>query len=341
MAVTLKDVAARAKLSQTTVSLILNNKPVRVSAHKREQVFSIAKELNYKPNQLAKSLITKNSMTIGIIVPDIKNIFYSQLIDLIIPKLKDRNYNLILSTNNNNENDDIEQLEFLRTRQVSGVIIIFSNTMSERYIDVFNKFNQDNIPIILMDRFHEGFSDIPYIGVNNEYGGYLATKYLIDCNHKNIACIKGNILSDSSRKRYNGYIKALNEAGIPLNDNYVFQGNYKFESGEQLASEIVKHPEITAVFASNDMMALGLYRGLSAYGKRVGQDISIVGFDDIIFSSMLETPLTTINTEIDKIADATIGLLMAKINSEEIKEQYHIINPRLIVRDSVKILEKQ
>lgn len=338
MAVLLKDLAKKANTSKTTVSLVLNNKPVRVSKEKREEILRLAEDLNYKPNLTAQSLVTKRTMTIGLIVPDVRNLFFAELVRNIGNILREHNYSLLLCNTNNIEDEDIFQMELLRTKGVDGIFVIFSSTESEKYRNEIDKINREGIPLVIMDRAVKSVS-VPFVGVDDKQGGYFATKYLIDCHHKNIACIKGPLYSKSSNNRYKGYCRAMREAGLPICEKFIFQGNFEFESGEVCADEIVKHPEITAVFAENDMMALGLYRGLSTHGKKIGEDISIIGFDDIIFSSMTEIPLTTMNQNVEEISRNAVAILFGIINKEPIQNENVLSVPKLIVRKSVKILD--
>ena len=337
MAVLLKDLAEKANASITTVSLVLNNKPVRVSKKKREKILRLAEEMQYKPNRMAQSLITKRTMTIGLIVPDVCNLFFAELVRNIGNILREHDYSLLLCNTNNIENEDIYQMNLLRSTNVDGIFVILNSTDSEKYIETINKINEDNIPLVVMDRAVKSVN-VPFVGVDDKEGGFLATKYLLECNHKHIACITGPMYSMSSNNRFKGYCKALKEAGIPFREEYVFQGNFEFESGENCAEEILKNPDITAVFAENDMMALGLYRGVSALGKKVGDDISIIGFDDIVFASMVEVPLTTMNQNINAVAKNATNILLSMINKEKIENEKVLSVPELVVRKSVKIL---
>ena len=245
---------------------------------------------------------------------------------------------MLLCNTNNIEDEGIYQMDLLRSKGVDGIIVIFSSTETEKYINEIDKIKQEGIPLVVMDRAVKGVN-VPFVGVDDKQGGYIATKYLIDCNHKNIACITGLPYSMSSNNRFKGYCRAMREAGLPIRDEYIFQGNFEFESGEACAKKIVARPEITAVFAENDMMALGLYRGMAALGKKVGEDISIIGFDDIVFSSMTEIPLTTMNQNVETVARNAVTILFGMINKKEIKTESVLSVPELVVRKSVKILD--
>ncbi len=337
MSALLKDVAEKANTSITTVSLVLNNKPVRVSKKKKDLILKIAKELEYKPNQMAQSLVTKRTMTIGLIIPDIRNLFFTELVRSIGSNLRKLNYSLLLCNSDNLVDEDVYQMELLRLKSVDGIFVVFSDTNIEKYENEIRRLRAENIPVVIMDRYIDDV-DVPYVGVDDKRGGYLATKYLIECNHKEIACITGARYSISSKNRFEGYCQAMKEAGLAIKQEYIFHGNFEFSSGERLAENILEYPEITAVFAENDMMALGLYRGMSKYGKRVGKDISVIGYDDIVFSSMLDVPLTTMNQNVEDVAKKAVDVLMAIIHKNPIDSSKILSEPTLVVRDSVRIL---
>ena len=231
-------------------------------------------------------------------------------------------------------------MELLRMKSVDGMLVIFSDTNADKYVGELEKLKRANIPIVIMDQFEESL-DVKGVGVDDELGGYLATRHLIENNHTHIACITGPDYAFSSAKRFAGYCRALEEAGIPFNKDYVFKGDFKFASGELLGAEILKRKEITAVFAENDMMALGLYRAMTKAGKRIGKDISIVGFDDILYTSMLDVPLTTINQNVQDVAENAVSLLLSMVKNQPLGREIHYTRPHLVERDSVARLEKR
>lgn len=340
MSVLLKDVAEKVNMSITTVSLVLNGKPVRVSEKKRRLILKTASEMDYKPNQAAQSLVTKKTMTIGLIIPDICNLFFSEFVKFVGEKLKAQNYYLLLCNSNHFVDEEINQMELLRMKSVDGMLVIFSDTNADKYVGELEKLKRANIPIVIMDQFEESL-DVKGVGVDDELGGYLATRHLIENNHTHIACITGPDYAFSSAKRFAGYCRALEETGIPFNKDYVFKGDFKFASGELLGAEILKRKEITAVFAENDMMALGLYRAMTKAGKRIGKDISIVGFDDILYTSMLDVPLTTINQNVQDVAENAVSLLLSMVKNQPLGREIHYTRPHLVERDSVARLEKR
>lgn len=331
---TLRDIAAEVNLSVSTVSLILNNKGKRIHPKTALLVKETAKRLDYHPNAVARSLVQKRSMTVGLIVPDIQNIFFAELAKHISDFFKSKGYTLLLCNTDYDRREDIRQLNTLRANSVAGIIGVLTNSDDVEYMGEIDKMILSGMPFIMLDRAVEG-CDAPYIGTDNRYGAYIAIKHLLDNHHRNIAIITGPSDSVSATRRLEGYKEALADAGIPFNENLVFKGDYQSHSGYLAGKEILKDKRITAVFASNDMMAYGVYKAVREANKVVGCDLSVVGFDDLPFSEMLEVPLTSVSQNTSEIAVYAAERLLAEIKG--IKEEClkTLTPPVLSVRKSV------
>lgn len=332
---TLKDIAREAKVSITTASLVLNGKYGRVSQATIDRILEIAKKNNYQPNQIAVGLVTKKTKTIGLIVPDIQNTFFAEAAKHIEDEASKAGYNVILGNTNGKVEEDLKYINLFKRRGVDGLIISFSadSTNKKEQDNLLNVLNNLEIPFMSLDRWIEGLH-CPRVSIDHRKGGYLATMYLLNNGHRKIGCITGPMNVYTARRRLKGYQEALEEYGIPFDEKLVFEGNYRFESG-YLGGKNLLGKDMTAVFICNDLMSYGFYQAIREAGMVIPDDISVVGFDDLFFSQMLEVPLTTIRQPVDKIAIESWKLLLKQINGSNIKENIRL-EPQLIERKSVK-----
>lgn len=333
MRINLKYIAEKAGLSPTAVSLILNGKAVRISREKREQVLKLAEQYNYKPNSLARALATKETKIIGLLVPDITNYFFAETALHIEKTLREHGYTMILCNTADHGEEERKYIDLLLSYGVDGLLICISH---ESLFDeaLLQKLKQLDIACVAFDRFIEDLS-FPYVSIDNVYGSHLAMRHLIENGHNKIGYIGGpsNVLSAIQRKQ--GYIESLHEARIPLNEMYMKTGNYQFESGYLAGKSLLEESDITAVFVANDMMAYGFYKAARELGKRIPEDISVVGFDDLLFSSTLDVPLTSLKQSTDELAYNVCDILLKKLSGDKTPEHI-ILNPKLTIRNSVK-----
>ncbi len=339
MSYTLKDIAREAGVSITTVSLVLNNKQCRISPETRKKVLAIAKKYNYNPNSSARALVTKKTYTLGLILPDISNPFFSELAKGIENEAQEHNYSVIFCNSNQNPQKDINNLCLLIGKQVDGLIITTSLSDSDsEYIRQFNRIvYESKISAVAVDR------QIPQhnydsVSIDHLEGGFLAAKHLLELGHKKIGCITGPLDSATARERYNGYVNALEMFGVKADPNLVYPGNFQLDSGVEGAEYLVSQG-VSAIFACNDMMAFGAYRQVQAMGKIVGKDISIIGYDDIPLCELLEYPLTTIHQPISKMGRNACRLIIELIKEPQHKRQNIKFLPSLVVRKTTSKYE--
>jgi len=231
MRTTIKDIAAKTNLSVTTVSLVLNDKPSKISKKTRELVIKTALELQYRPNQLAVGLIKKRTKTIGLIVPDIRNSFFSTLAKGIEDECRKNGWTVILCNTSDKHERDIEYINVLASKSVDGILYCMSADSSlEKFQKSHDLLNKLNIPFIMLDRSFEMPNCIT-AKLDHVTGGYLATKYLLELGHKHIACVTGPSNLDDSNCRLEGYKKALQEVDIAYDKSIIVEGNYSMDSG--------------------------------------------------------------------------------------------------------------
>lgn len=332
MRITLKDIAKETGLSTTSVSLILNNRPNKISEKTKELVLKTAKEMGYRPNQLAIGLIKKRTKTIGLIVPDIRNSFFSLLAKGIEDACQKNGWTMILCNTGENGVRDAESIRVLSSKGVDGIIYSMSKDATETLPDTIALFKGYDIPFVMLDRFVPSIP-APIVTLNHEMGGFLAGSHLISLGHKRIACVTGPSILEDSRLRLVGFKRAMEENNIPFDESLLIEGNYQMDGGME-AAEKLTGKDFTAIFAFNDMMALGIYKSFSERGIKIPTDVSIIGYDDTFFSEFMEVPLTTIHQPIEKTGAAATDALIEAIESGKHIEPFPFFEPKLIVRKS-------
>jgi len=329
---TIKDIARLANVSNATVSRVINNYPY-INRKTKEKVLEIISKTDYQPNALARSLVTKKSGMIGVIVWDLASPFFSEIVREIGNECREKNYQPIFCSTDGNDKIQSEYIELLLQKNIEGFIIATAHLRDPQIEKLVLKGYP---PVVLIDRrLHTELAD--YVSVDNVEGAYLATKHLIDHGHKRIACISGPDNSSSGLERLEGYKKALTENNIPIDPTFIFPGNFLRTGGYKAAEKIVslKEKRPSAIFCSNDFMALGMLEFFGKQKIKVPQDIALVGFDDISIASLNFIQLSTIDSmKIDVVKNA-ISILMKKISNPDDGTHYSIkIKPKLIIRNS-------
>ena len=334
--VTIKDVATAAGVSVTTVSIVLNGKGASVPKATQERIFRAAEELQYTPNHTARSLAMGRTSTVGVIVPSITNFFFAELVRLLQGEFLKYGYEIVLCNNEESAELDLRYIRSLKCRNIDGLIFAPSAQILEaENEDVFKKtLEKLHLPFLFLDRYVKGY---PYIAIDNADGGYRLADYLLEKGHTRIGAVTGPLRLNSSANRLKGVKKRLAEAGVALPNEYVYEGQYDIETGER-AAEALLRTDVTAIFAFSDMQAYGVYKKLKELGKRVPEDISVVGFDDNVYSALLDTPLTTMRQPLKELAAATVQTMLAMIRGEKVAQKEKM-PARLVERESVRRLD--
>lgn len=335
--VRLIDIAQLADVSVATVSLVLNNKPNRISKNKRAEIEKIAKELNYIPNLSARQLVNRQSNTIGLIVPDLENMFFSSYVKKFQKMCLKQDYFVLVADSNDNYRNDLDLIDLMISKGVDAIVVAPSIDAAANDKEYISHLKRLRIPYVVIDRVFND-SAINSVSFDNELGMYLATKLVIKNNHKKIAFINGDDINTDRKIRYNGFKKAVLEENLDINEADVFNGSYTFESGYKTFGDIIKKSsDYSAVVAANDLIAYGVMKKANELGIRIPEDISIVGYDNLIFSSMLNVPLTTVDQNINMFVKET-GNLIKKIIKDKSYIETIVLQPKLLVRTSVKKL---
>ncbi|TYP75487.1 LacI family DNA-binding transcriptional regulator [Paenibacillus methanolicus] len=325
MKVSIFDVARRSGLSVVTVSRVINNAE-SVRPKNREKVLQAMRELDYQPNAAARSLARGKTGIIGLTLTTL----YDSVFDVIVKEINDRlaEHGYFLAISVTQEKEEGAHGAIFQEDRVDGVILLSPVRENEFVLELKKK----GIPFVMLDNQHRNPS-VTSVVVDNFKGGYEATKHLVDLGHKEIAHISGTELFLSSRERERGFLFAMEEAG--LTPMAVERGRFEVASGYEIASKWLEDGKLpSAVFASDDHIALGVMDALKNSGVRIPQDVSIVGYDDQLLASQFRPKLTTVRQPARLIGRHGVELLLDAINGETKKNVTLQLEPQLIVRDS-------
>ena len=327
---TIKDIAREAGVSITTVSRVLNNKAEGMSKETREKVLKVMADLNYQPNKLARGLVTKRSNMLGLIVPNISNPFFPELCRGAEDEANQRNYSLIICNSDDQSQKEENYLRLLQEQQVDGILLSSKNKLSQSSKE---QLESGKIAYVLFDRGGEA-SNHSGVFLDNDKGGYIAGKHLADLGHTNIACMTGPLEILNAQQRLSGFQRALAEASIELPKSFILVGDFQMEVAYHIAKKFLQHNSVTAIFASNDLMACGIYQAAHELGLQIPEQLSIVGFDDIPLVTALIPKLTTVRQDTYEMGRKAIELLINEIENNS--SEGVVFEPSLIVRESTK-----
>jgi len=326
----MKDVARRAGVSVATVSHVINETRY-VTEELRIKVLEAMEELSYHPNVLARSLRQGVTHTIGLVVPDNSNPFFAEMARAAETIGFQNGYSVILCNSDKNVERETTYVQVLIAKQVDGIIFIATGSN----VSNLHELTKLGIPVVVADRdIPQTLADV--VLVNNEQGGYEATRYLLSLGHRRIAALAFPMIPSASIERVRGYKRALNEAGIPFRDEWIVYGTDSYSGGEAAMTHLLRLPEPpTAVFAYNDVMAIGAYRAIHRAGLQIPRDMSIVGFDNIGLASAVVPALTTVAQPIADLAARSMQLLLERIRDKTNRPgQRVILDTALMVRES-------
>jgi DNA-binding LacI/PurR family transcriptional regulator len=322
--VTIRDVAAAAGVSITTVSRALNESG-RVGPATRDRVLDAAQQLGYEPNDLARSLHGKATGTIAVLVPDITNPFFPELVNGVQEVANEHGRLLLLCQTSEDAGIAVQELLHLRRKRVDGVVLVGGLAGGEDLSAALA-----GMPIVTVDR-DTSVDDAWVVRSNHRLGGRLATEHLIELGHERIAHIGGPADLSVAEDRHDGYRQALEDAGLAYDESLVVQGDFLEQSGYDGVRALRRRRRgFTALFCGNDMMAIGALRALDDVGLAVPQDVSVVGFDDIHLASYLRPGLTTVHQPIQTLGRRAAELLIGPaMDSHEPASEVldvHIVN---------------
>lgn len=329
--ITIKEVAELAQVSQSTVSRTLNDHPT-VKEKNRQKVYEAIEKLGYKPNAFAQALASSRSNSIGMVVGSLDGPFFGPLMHQVEDTVREKNLHLILTSGHQDKEKETDAIRFLQSKQVDGLILNSDKLEDEALI----KLVEENPATIIVNRYIESIAK-HCVFIDNELGGYIATEHLLKSGHRKIACITGPKDNLDSQNRLLGYKKALADYQVNFDESLVAEGRFDHHGNYDVANNLLSNnPGITAVFCQNDNIALSVYDVCGLLNLKVGEDMSVVGFDNDIYSQYLRPKLTTVN-----FPNREMGLEAAKRVISLLNKTDHQVDnaltPSLIERHSVKV----
>jgi LacI family transcriptional regulator len=335
MAVTLKDIAEKTGVSPTTVSLVLNQKDdSRISESTRKKILEAVKELGYQSKGMTQ-IATPFPIppTIGLVISDIRNPFFTELASVIEDVASRFGYNIILCNTRENLRKEHEFLEVLWKRKIDGLII----TPVDHKESELQNFLTYKVPVVVVDRYLQDI-ETSVVLVDNIEGGYLAVEYLIRLGHKRIGIIKGRQNVTTGQERLKGYLKALEASGLEIDESLMRDSLYTVEGGRQATRELLSlSPPPSAIFSSGGVPTVGALLELKQQGVKIPRDLSFIGFDDDRWMQLIDPPLTVVAQPVQEIGTEAAQLVIQMIQGWGTGEPQRIVlKPELIIRESCK-----
>ncbi|MDQ0339809.1 LacI family transcriptional regulator [Caldalkalibacillus uzonensis] len=330
--VTIYDVAREAGVSMATVSRVVNGNP-NVKPVTRKKVLETIKRLGYRPNAVARGLASKRTTTVGVIIPDISSLFYAELARGIEDIATMYNYNIILCNSDQRPQKEIHLINTLLEKQVDGLLFM-GNQITEEHIELFTT---STVPIVLASTKDEK-EEMPSVVIDYEQAAYDAVKLLLDKGHTRIGFISGPVEDKfSGQERLTGYRKALEEAGLPVDETLIRYGDYRYDSGLKAAEELIGLAEpATAIVAMSDEMAIGAIHACQDHGLKIPGDVEVIGFDNTRLTSMVRPRLTSVVQPMYDIGAVAMRLLTKYMNKEHIDHHLVVLPHRIEERESTK-----
>ncbi|MFC5540779.1 MAG: LacI family DNA-binding transcriptional regulator [Bacilli bacterium] len=324
---TIHDVARRANVSVATVSRYINQNGY-VGKKSKEAIERAIKELNFVPNNVARTLSTKKSNLIGLIIPDIKNPFFPELARAVEDTAYRFGYTVILCNSDEDPLKEKHYLKVLTQEYVAGIIITSTDEGISRETD---------IPIVALDRAPK--TDIPSVTTNNKLGAELAGRFMLECGASELLILKGPNQLTSSEERLEGFLKAVEGKNIKI---HVVDSPYELHDAENITYEFLqKHPSVDGIFGSSDVSAIGALKACEKLGKKVPDELQIIGFDGIQLGNYTTPSLTTVAQKIYQLGETATELLINEIEGKSLEEKNILINPELVVRETTRKEFKQ
>ncbi|MGF9713784.1 LacI family DNA-binding transcriptional regulator [Paenibacillus naphthalenovorans] len=328
---TIKDVAKHAGVSTATISRVLNGSGY-VSEDVRRQVLASVKELNYRPNAIARSLKQEKSRSIGMILPDMSNPYFMTIARTIQQRLVAEGYRLLFMDSDENPDKEREALDALLSNRVEGLLLAGTGGNKEQLRQLIGS----GIPVVLVDRCVPGVS-ADLVMEDNRGPVRQAMEYLVSAGHRHIGMIHGPKTISTALERYEAAVRALQEAGFQVGEEYVYSGDFSRKSGKQAIQKLMKLPvPPTAVFSANNEMTFGLYLGLQEMG--IGLDeVEVVSFGDLDFSSLFKHRLSVIMQHPESIGDSAAGILLDKLLHQKSAMENRIIIPQFVQKNKLSL----
>ena len=327
--VTIKDVAEQAAVSKSTVSHVINNTRF-VEPETRQRVLQAIIDLNFHPSSVARSLTTNHTNTIGLVVSEISNSFFADILHGIEDRTRQFNYSFVVCNTGEILEREDHYLDLLLSQRVDGII---AAATSQRW-EALSKASMQHTPVVYVDRAFDGMEG-SYVGVDNKKGAWMGASHLIQCGHRKIGILAGFQRLSTMRERLDGFCQALKENQISLPEEWLIHSELSIEQGEAAAHQLLSQANRpTALFISNNLLSLGALKAIKKLGLRCPEDISILGFDDHPWAEVACPPLSVVRQPARAVGQKAAEILLRLINNEPVDELRVIFDCELVVRSS-------
>lgn len=329
---TIKDVAKHAGVSTTTVSHVINNTRY-VAEETKAAVWNAIKVLHYSPSAVARSLKVNHTKSIGLLATSSETPYFAEIIQAVESRCYTQGYTLILCNSHNDSEKQLAYLTMLAQKRVDGLLVMCSE-YPEELITTLERYR--TIPMVIMD-WGASRKDFTDTIIDNAFqGGYMAARYLIERGHRHIGTITGQLTQATGGGRHKGFLKALEEAGLPISPEWIVEGDFEPESGYRAMHQILMHKQRpTAIFCGGDIMAMGAICAADEMGLRVPQDISVIGYDNVRNARYFTPALTTIHQPKERLGITAFDMLLDRIVNKREEPQTIEVHPQLVERRSV------
>lgn len=328
---TIRDVARLAHVSVGTASMALNGKS-NVNEETRKRVFSVANQLNYNPNPYARFLTSDKTNFIGLIVTDATNPFFGNMIDLLQQELSSLGYDVILCISRGDLEEEKKIIQKFIAMKVCGIIAVPSHHLISE-VSHFQEVQNLHIPLCFITSYHPGVQ-APCVMTDLRDGAYQLTQYLLENGHRNIAYLAGNLSSPVSNLRVEGHCAAYRDFGLVHDQELIVEAGVTLQGGYVATQRLLEWTKPDAIITINDFMAIGVLKFLKEHRIKVPEEISVAGYDDLVYTSMLETPLTTVHQPLEQICKRTVAMFLQQLEAEEMIAEKVLLKPTLVIRSS-------
>ncbi len=332
MSVTIRDVAKAARVSARTVSRVINGE-AHVHARTHKRIMDAIEQLKYRPNINALNLVRRSTRRIGVILPDSRNPVYSEIAEALDARARAQGYDCFILHSEGQAEREARFLNLVLDRTVDG-LVVFPNFLDANR-EIYRHLIHEKLPLVLRGRPSDFEDDLDYVTVDTDHGGFLATRHLLSLGHRQVGILVSEFALGRSYGRLRGYERAHAQFGLPVQPDLQVHCGHQIEDGYHAMRRLISaRPDVTAIFCHNDHLAMACFRAARESGRRIPDDLAVVGFDDIALSRFCEVPLTTVNhpkeTEGRLLADAICG----RIESPDLPPHHVTLKPELVIRES-------
>lgn len=330
---TIRDVAALAGVSVGTVSMVLNGSN-KLNPETRQRVMDAVIKLDYRRNPHARSLSTQKSMTIGLIITDLTNPFFGMMVGRVQQEIDSRGYDLLLGMTKNDIEREKKVIAKFIDSAVDGIIIVPAHYRNPNLSHIY-ALEQRNIPYVYLTTYYPGTRGSCAM-TDLAQGSYELTNYLLETGHKNIVMISGYVELVLSAERLRGFRRAHEEHGLEVRADQIVEAEPDYNGGREAFDQIIKRGKPDAIMTVNDIVSMGVLTRAREVGLRVPEDLSVAGYDDLLYSSMLETSLTTVRQPIKEMSAAAVDMIFKAAEGETVDNKLVMFKPQLFIRSSTK-----